>query len=106
MRVITGKGEIFEFEFVNVLHLWVQRHLRQGPRLAGELELSLFEVIGVKVQVPKCVDKCAGLKIADLRHHHREQCVRGDVERHTQKQIRAALVELAAQLVLLNKELE
>ena len=35
--------------------------------------------------------------IADLRHHMRQQRIGGDIERHAEKQIRRALVELAGE---------
>src|SRR6185503_9784598 len=43
---------------------------------------------------------------ADLRDHHGEEGIGCDVERHTEKQIGAALVKLAAQLAIVNVKLE
>src|SRR5262245_56014458 len=58
------------------------------------------------MQVAERVDERARLEPANMRHHQREQGVGSDVERHTQEQIRAALVELAAQLTFLHIELK
>ena len=44
--------------------------------------------------------KFTGFEIADLGDHQREQRIRRDVERNAQKGIRAALVQLAAELSL------
>ena len=43
---------------------------------------------------------------ADLRHHHGQQRVGGDVERHAEEDIGAALVELATELAVGDVELE
>ena len=51
-------------------------------------------------------DEFAGLEIALLRQHVREQRVRGDVERHAEEDVGAALVELAAQPSVRHVELE
>ena len=63
-------------------------------------------MVRVEVQVAEGVDKLAGLQPRDLRHHQREQRVAGDVEGHTQEEVRAALVELATQLAVGHVELE
>jgi predicted transcriptional regulator len=52
--------------------------------------------IRVDMQVAERVDEIARLESRDLRHHQRQQRVTRDVERHAEKQIRAALVKLAA----------
>ena len=58
------------------------------------------------MRVAERVDELARLQAADLRDHHREQRVGGDVERHAEKDVGAALVELARQLALRDVELE
>ena len=70
------------------------------------MQLRLLDVVRVKVQVAERVDEFARLQAADLRDHQREQRVAGDVERHAQKNIRAALVKLAAQLAFAHIKLE
>ena len=106
MRVVTGQFKILELEMVDVFHRRIQFHLRQRTRLARQLQLCLFEVVLVEMQIAKRVDEVAGLQAADLRDHQREQRVAGDVERHAQENIRAALVKLAAQLAIAHVKLE
>jgi len=57
------------------------------------------------VQVAERVNELARLQSAHLRHHQQQQRVRRDVERHTEKQIRAALIQLAAQHAVAHVEL-
>ena len=49
MRVVVGKGEIFELEVVDVFHRGVELHAWQRTELAGELFAGLVEVVLVKV---------------------------------------------------------
>src|ERR1035441_2589849 len=100
IRVVADDFKILVFEIVNVLHRRIQFNLRQWARLARQLQLSLLDVICVKMQVTERVDEIARFQSADLRDHQREQRVAGDVEGHAEKNIRAALIELAAQLAL------
>ena len=83
--IMRGKEIHFELEVINVFHLRVQFHLRQGTRLARELKFRLLQMIRVKVQVAKRVDERSRLQTADLRHHQREQRIGSDVEWHTEK---------------------
>ena len=77
-----------------------------GRGSRDKLQLRLFEMIRVKMQIAEGVDEIARLQIADLRHHQRQQRVAGDVERHAEKKIRAALVKLAAQFAVLHVKLK
>ncbi len=52
------------------------------------------------------MNEVAGLQIGHLRHHHRQQRVTCDVERHAKKDIRRALVKLAGELALGDVELK
>ena len=58
------------------------------------------------MQVAEGVDEIARLQIANLRDHQREQRVAGDVERHAEKNIRTALVKLAAQFTFTHIKLK
>src|SRR3954454_1395214 len=60
----------------------------------------------VEMQVAKRVNEFARPKIANLRDHHGEQGVGGDVEGHAEKQIGAPLIKLAAELAGGDVELE
>ena len=58
------------------------------------------------MHVSECVDKFSWLEIGDLGHHHGEQCVGCDIERYAEKDVCAALVELAGELSVDDHELE
>ena len=94
MRVVIHNFKILILEVVNFFHRRIQFHLRQRTRFARELQLRLLDVVRVKMQVAERVDEFARLQPADLRDHQREHRVAGDVERHAQKNIRAALIHL------------
>src|SRR5204862_721090 len=85
MRIVADEFEILELEVVNVLHCGIQSHRRERPRLARELQFRLLEVVRVKVQITKRVDKRAALQAGYWRDHQREQRTRGNVERHAQE---------------------
>ena len=97
--------EVVVAERVNVSHVRVERHPRQRPWLARQLQLGLIEMIRVQVQVSERVNELARLQSANLCHHQQQQRVRRDVERHTEKQIRAALIQLATQHAVAHIEL-
>src|SRR5436190_18395135 len=94
MWLVPDEFEIFEFETVDVFDGRIQFHSRQRPAISRELFARLIEVVVVKMQIAKSVNKIARREIDDLRHHHREKRVRRNVERHTQEKIAAALVQL------------
>src|SRR5436305_3483236 len=106
MRVVANELEIFELKVVNVFDRRIQFHPGQWPTRAGELLVRLVEMVFVKMQIAERVYKITGGQIHDLRHHQREQRIRRDVERHTEKQICAALIQLATQLAVLRVKLE
>ena len=51
-------------------------------------------------------DKIACLQAGLLGHHVSEQCIRGDIKRHAQKDIRAALIQLTGKPPIGYVELE
>ena len=104
--VVTLEGEVLVLELEDVLHVGIDVHSRQGARLAGELQVYLLEVVQVDMRIACRVDEVARLKSADLRHHHAEQGVRGDVERHAKERVGAPLVELQGELAVCHIELE
>ena len=59
-----------------------------------------------EVRIAEGVHEIAVLQSAHLRHHHGEQRIAGDVERHAEENVRAALVELARELAVRHVELE
>jgi hypothetical protein len=106
MRVVVAEDKILEAEIVNAFYRAVQLHSREWPESTRQLLVRLVEMVLVKVQVPEGVNEFAGSQIAHLRHHHREHCIRREVERDAKKQIRAALIKLAAQLAVAHVELK
>src|SRR2546430_14519551 len=106
MRVVANELEIFELKVANVFDRRIQFHPGQWPTLAGELLMRLVEMVFVKMQIAEGVHKITGSQIHDLRYHHCEQRIRRDVERHTEKQVCAALIQLATQLAVLRVKLE
>jgi len=69
-----------------------------SKRFAAELQRHLFVVVAVNVAVATGPDEVAHIEVALLRHHVGEQGIAGNVERHTQEDVSAALVQLAAEL--------
>jgi ribosomal protein S13 len=63
-------------------------------------------VIDVKVRVAARPDELADAEVALLRDHVREQRIGGDVERHAEEHVGAALVQLARELAARHVELE
>lgn len=61
---------------------------------AGQLSLEAFHMVQVDVRVAEGMNKVAGCKAAFFGHHHQKHRVTGDVERHPQRDVGAALVEL------------
>jgi hypothetical protein len=63
-------------------------------------------MIEVEVRIAQGVDELPRGEPRHLRHHHREQRIRGDVEGHAEEDVGAALVELAGEPPLGHVELE
>jgi len=63
-------------------------------------------VVQVDVRVPERVDELTDFQSALLGNHVRQQRVAGDVERNTQEQVSASLVQLARQFPFAHVELE
>jgi len=106
VRVVVGEGEIGVVEAEDVLNVGIDKHLGQGPRLAGELQFHLLEVVAVDMRVAKSMHKVAVLQATHLCYHHGKQCVRRYVERHPEENIRRTLIQLARQPTLRHVELE
>ena len=106
VRVVAFESEILEDKILEACAGGIENHARQGTALAGKLQAGLLEVVGVEVEVAEGVNKCAGLKTADLRDHEREEGVGGDIEGHAEEEIGAALIELATEFAVLNIELK
>ena len=71
MRLIVLQSEVLEFEVEDRTHRGINPHRGQWPRLACELQLSLFEVVFVEVGIAECVDEVARREAGHLCDHHR-----------------------------------
>ena len=63
-------------------------------------------MVAVEVRVSGRVDELAGAEAAGLGDHQRQQGVGGDVERHAEEHVRAALIQLAGEFPVRHIELE
>src|SRR5262249_32644437 len=79
---------------------------RQRIGLPGELRGDLFQVVVVEMAVAADPDELTHAEIALLRYEVRQERVRGDVERHAEKDVGAALVELTGKPPVRDVELE
>ena len=87
-------------------YIRIESHHWQLSRCTGKLLAHLVEMVEVDVHVPERMHEVSGSIAALLGHHHGQQGIRGDVERHSQKDISAALVELAGEPPVRHVELE
>jgi hypothetical protein len=106
VRIVSFKREVLILESKKVFNVRIQLHHRQGAWLTGELQFRLIEMIFIEVQIPKGMDKVAGLKAADLCDHEGEKRVTGDVKGNPKKEVGTTLVELAAEFSVCDKKLK
>ena len=92
VRVIALQRKVLEFEGKDVFYRRIDVHAGQRTRLARQLLARLLHVVGIQVCIAEGVHEIAGLQIAHLRDHQRQQRVGCDVERYTEEDVRAALV--------------
>ena len=85
VRVVINQFEIFEFEVADVVDRRIQFHSRQRTILTGQLFARLVEMVVVKMKITESVDEIARHKIDNVCHHHRQERIRRDIERHTEK---------------------
>ena len=65
MRVVALDGDVLEAEIEERAHGRIEPQPRQRPRLAGELQARLFEVVEVEMRVAEGVHEVARLKPRD-----------------------------------------
>ena len=106
VRVVAFEGEVVEDKIFEACAGGIEPHARQGAALAGELQAGLLEVVGVEVEVAERVNERAGLEAADLSNHEREERVGGNIKGYAEKEVCAALVELATEFAVLDIELK
>jgi len=61
------------------------------------LQLHLIEMIGIEVGIAECMHELAGSQMGNLGNHQGKQGIGGDIEGNTEKNIGAALIELAGE---------
>ncbi len=84
----------------------IELQARQRARRARELQARLLQMVEIEVRVAKRVDELARLIAGHLRYHDGEQRVGGNIERHAEKDVGRALIELARQPPVGDIELE
>src|SRR5690625_3253969 len=84
----------------------VQLQTRIGIGLARELLVDLIEVVVVDVNIAASPDKFTDLEVDLLGDHVRQQCVTGDVEGNSQKQISGSLIQLAREFAIRDVKLK
>src|SRR6185369_13515130 len=106
MSLVSDQFEIAVVEIEYRLAGPTYLHLRELERLSGQLEPSLVDVVRIEMRVPESDHKIAELEITYSGDHHREQCIRSDIKRKSEKNIGGSLVELARQFAVRDVELE
>src|SRR5215468_7431550 len=95
VRLVAFEDEILVSQREQVLRRRIDPHGRQRPRLARELQPRLLEMIQIKMRVAERMDEDFRLETSYLRDGKRQQRVGRDVERHAEKHVGGALIELA-----------
>lgn len=106
MVLVAQKNKIVRIVFKNAGGLALNGQGGQRIGGAGQLGFHLLHVIVVDVYVATRPYKFPHFHTKLLRHHVHQEGVACDIERHTQKHVRTALVQLAAQGVVGNIELK
>jgi len=95
--IVVLEGEVVGGEGIDIADGGVEAHDGERAGVTGELEAGLIEVVRVEVEVAEGVDEVAGFVADHFGHHEGEKSVAGNVEGHAEKEIGAALVELAGE---------
>lgn len=95
--LIAEQFKVVESELIDFRDLRINLHFWKWKRLPAELEIGLLQMVRVKVEIAKGVYEFARFVTTNLRHHHGEEGIGGDVKWDSQEKIGAALVKLAAQ---------
>src|ERR1700722_15062785 len=106
MGIVAFEDEILVAEGEQVLGGRREPQGRQLARRPRELEPRLLEMVEVEVRIAERVDELARRQIGHLRDHQGEQRIGRDVERHAEKDVGGALVELTGEPAVDDVELE
>lgn len=97
MRIVIDQFKILEMELIDRLGMRLDQHSWQWPREARKLQPSLIKMVVVQMHITKRVNEITWFQSGYFGHHHGQQRIAGDIERHAQKIVGAALVELATE---------
>lgn len=106
MRIVAHELEVLIGEVEQRADLGIDLHAGKRAGSPFELLAGLVEMGEIEMGVAERMDELSGFEARHLRHHQREQRVRGDVEGHAEKDIGRALIELAGEPPVGNIELE
>src|SRR3569623_3273847 len=104
--VIGDQLEIFITKIEQRSDCGIEDHARHWIRRTLQLQFRLFEMIEIELSIAERVHEIAGLEARHLRDHQGAQGIRGDDDRHTQKDIGAALIALAGKPAFRDVELK
>ena len=94
VRIVSVEGEILGLVIEQSLPAVLEHQRGQRPRFPAQLQPRLIEVVGIKVHVTPGPHEGARLEPAFPGQHVGQQGIGGDVERHAEEEVGAALVEL------------
>jgi hypothetical protein len=106
VRFVIEYFEVFETVVEDTVGTTPDRQSRQWERRARQLQVSLVEVVEIEMAVAAGPDEISDSETGLLCGHVGEERVRRDIERHTDENIGAALIQLAGQPAFRDVELE
>ena len=106
VRLVILEREVVVVEVKDRFDIRVDAHRGEWVWCSGQLKPNLLQMVEVDVRVARCMDKVAGLETCNLRHHHGQEGVGGDVERNAKETVGGTLVKLKGQATIGNIELE
>ena len=106
VRIISEQFEVFIAEVEDITYFRIEFHLREGTRIARQLQFHLLEMIVIDMRIAKGMDELTGFETGNMCNHLEQQRIRGDVERYPKEYVCTSLVELEAEPPLGNVELK
>ena len=106
MGVVALQREILIDKIENTFFIRIDLHDRKLLRLSLELKTYLFQMVFINMGITQRVDEVATLQISHLRYHLQQKCVRRNVERDSEENVCASLIELEAQFSIRHIKLE
>src|SRR5271165_851959 len=106
IRIVPDQLDVFVAKILQPLRHTTKTQNRQRARRAAQLLTDLLEMIPIDMDISERMNKFSGRQPAHRRNHPGQQCIGRNVERDTQKQVSAPLIQLTAQSSFLNVKLE